>query len=519
MPRSMLALAILALLAAPFAGRGLARAEDAPSAAQPGDRVSFLTDVTQAFEKAAAQRKPVMICINSKKVDGGREEPAAKGLREIVYLDPRVVTKSRSFICVFLTSEGSSDDYGELRVRFGIDGLIVSPQHIFAHPDHKQGQPPLARKEYWPHGKGEGAVKALLDMMDEALRSFGAREGTPQTRGDGGAATPPPPDATDAPAAPQAADERAKWVQQLIGIVREGGVLKRGDALRLLVSNDRDGDCFEPLIALLEEFKEEKAKLEVVNDVVHVLGVPGLEKAALAIHDLLKHKDDALRANAAVTLEYIGSKESVDALSARVQREKSDVIAGHMYRALGRCGAGDSKVRALLVKKVKGAKSEWATYGPIVGLAYFAKDAKAARDVEKLLASVGPPSFGRRGGWTNNMKRALLAWTLSEIQDPKSGAFMQKEMLEPLKNVQSPWLTPVVEYYEAIARKCDGDAEADAAIQAGIQRTLEFSGGTAEITDAARKDRDRSKFEPKADWELEGRTFGGGGPGGDGKGR
>ena len=49
-------------------------------------------------------------------VDGRRrQEPAAKGLREVIYKDVRVVTKSRQFVCAFLTPEGSSHDYGELR--------------------------------------------------------------------------------------------------------------------------------------------------------------------------------------------------------------------------------------------------------------------------------------------------------------------------------------------------------------------------------------------------------------------
>ena len=50
----------------------------------------------------------------------------------------------------------------------GIEGDIVSPQHIFVHPS---GDKILLRREYWSHGKGEEAVTALLAMMAGARRA------------------------------------------------------------------------------------------------------------------------------------------------------------------------------------------------------------------------------------------------------------------------------------------------------------------------------------------------------------
>ena len=72
--------------------------------------------------------------------------------------------------------------------------------------------------------------------------------------------------------------------------------------------------------------------------------------------------------------------------------------------------------------------------------------------------------------------------------------------------------------YDAIARKCGGEAGAKDAIDTGIRRTLQFSGGTSQFIDEARKERDHSTFEPKADWEIEGRSWGGRGGRGGGKG-
>jgi hypothetical protein len=355
-------------------------------------------------------------------------------------------------------------------------------------------------------------VTALLEMMDKALAGFSTPAGDPST--------PTPPEsggegpAPEAPVAPPADDERAAWIRKLLDIVQRGGMAQREEAVRGLVGNDKDGDCIDPLLALLTTMLQEKQVAEVTT-IVRGLGVPGLEKAALVLHDFLRHKDDALRANTVVTLEYIGSAESVKPLTARSAREDVEPIANDIYRALGRCGVGDSGVRQLLLKKVKASKSEAAAFGPIVGLAYFEKDAKAARGIEKELKSMGPPGGGRRGGWTGTMKRAMLAWCVGEIADPKGADFMRERMLKPMENTQAWWKGAVMTYYDAIARKCEGDEKAKDDIDAGIQRTLEFSGGTSQFQTAARQGRDKSKFEPKAEWEVQGRDLGGGAGGGD----
>ena len=54
-----------------------------------------------------------------------------------------------------LRPAGNSADYGELRA-LGIEGLIVSPQHIFVHPN---GEKILVRQEYWSHGSVRPASK------------------------------------------------------------------------------------------------------------------------------------------------------------------------------------------------------------------------------------------------------------------------------------------------------------------------------------------------------------------------
>ena len=504
----ILALVTLALgLACPLS----ASAEEAPKA-QPGDTITWMRNVPAAFEKAKKERKVLMICINSKHVDGkSREEPAAKGLREIIYRDVRVVDKSREFVAVFLTPAAAGEDYGELRHRFGMDGLIVSPQHIFAHPDHTTGKP-LLRQEYWSYGQGDAAVTQLLKMMNEAQTKYRALENLPEPspdqvapEGPDGGAEPAP----EGPAAPDASEERTKWIQEVLALVTGGSDARRREAIAALIMNDKDGDCLKPLAESLPTLETEPAKL----DVLRALGRDKLHFAAPFVEPFLTEKNEELRGVAAVTLEYIGCPASAKALAKRLGKEKLESIYNNLARALGRCGAGDSKVRATLVKRTATGKTPLWGMGAIIGLAYFEKDAKAARAVEKLLKKLGPPSFGRRawrGAGQGTLRRTMLAWTLAEIGDPKSDKFVQDELLNPLRNIKSRWLSAITDFYGAVASVCRGEKEAMAEVETGAQRTLGFAGG-ADLKDAARKDRDTTNFTPKADWDVQ--PGGGGGPG------
>jgi hypothetical protein len=470
----------------------------APSApAQGADEVSWSKDVPTAFAEGKAQQKILMICVNAKHVDGSTKvEPAAKGLREVVYKDPRVVAKSREFVCVLFTPGSKKSEFGELRA-LGIEGDIVSPQHIFVHPD---GKKILLRKEYWSHGKGEAAVKALLALMDEAQKKLA---GGAEPEADPGAAK-------DAPAGA----ERADWIKERIREVVDGPGAVRKRAIDLLIRNDQKGDCTTPLITLLTEHKK---NTPLVIDLVRGLGRDQLLDAALLIPPFLTHKDPRVRGNAAVSLEYIGSrrKEVVSALLKAAGREKDQAIANHMYRALGRCGVEDSRARSTLLKKCASAKSEFATYGPTIGLAYFRGDKKAARGVEKILKKIGVPG-SRRGGGQNTVKRALLSWTLASIGDEKSGKFVREELIARLENVKAFWVAGLRVFYQNVARACDGDESAMPDVERGVGGAVAFAKGadlgrygaeTRGLMDEYRKGREEAGFTPKGDGIL-----GGGGP-------
>ena len=352
------------------------------------DRIYFVNSLEAAFESAAESGKPVMICINSQVVDGGRVEPAARALREEIYLDQRVVRKSREFVCAFITQQANPNDFGELRARFAIEGLIVSPQHIFVHPD---GQTILVRREYWPFGTGERGVTSLLDMMDSALAKAKPAEGPPEAAPEGAPENPEAGAEMPDAAAPGEAEARAQWIAEQLELTQHGDHEKRWDALMALVRSDEEGDCTTPLIEALPDLDKQ---IDVLVDYIRALGVNGLNAAAEPIADYLKHKEDSVRGNAAVSLEHIGNPEVYSDILKRASREKDEMIANHMYRAAGRCGAGEKKVRSALVKAATGADSELASYGPLIGLAYFEGDKKTSSELEKMLKKLGHPLSG-----------------------------------------------------------------------------------------------------------------------------
>ncbi len=479
-------LVVLLALCLPWAARPspTIAADDAPAA------IAFITSLPVAFDTAKAEDKPLMICINSHSVVGERREPAAQELREHTYKDPAIVELSRKFVCAFLTAEGSADDFGELRARFSIDGDIVSPQHLFAYPDGKL----IYRKEFWPYGRGDQAVKALKEMMEKALAEDHARRG---------AATPAPgeaPGAPDAggppvvPAAPEDPTARQAWIEKQLAIAKGPDPISRRASLRALVEADQKGDVVAQLVALLDTSKKD---VPVAVDIVRVLGRPGLEAAREPIEGFLDSREDTLRANAAVSLEYIGSAASASAILKQAGHEKDDAIANHLYRALGRCGAGEDRYRKALEKRVQSAKEPFGSYGAIIGLAYFGKDGKTCREVEKLLKK---ESVGGRGAWKNGGKRSLLAWCLTETGDDKSATFVEEEIVPGVGN--GPWSKQILAFYRSVEDALQGKDGAKDDVVRGVQ----FALGRDEVSlqDDARADRDGTGFTPKAD------TFGSG---------
>jgi hypothetical protein len=483
MPRATCVVAVLfpLFLALPLT----ARAED------PGDAagIAWQKDLPSGLAKAKETGRPLMICINAKFVEGStKEERAAKGLREVVYKDPRIVEKSREFVCVLLTPESSNADYSELGA-LGIGGQIVSPQHIFVN---SEGTEVVARREYWSYGQGEPAVEALLALMEKAQGKAATADG--EAAGSEGAA-----------AGPTEGQDRATWIAEMIALVKDD-IEERKRALRALIAADQDGDCTKALINLLEDNRKDQGLAEAL---IRALGRDGLEAAAIPISEFLTHKEPTVRANAAVSLEYIGShdKKVVTALLTAAGNQKDEAVANHMYRALGRCGTKDSRALGLLLKMAASGKSEFATYGPAIGLAYVETDEKAARGVEQILKQIGVPG-GRRGGGQNAIKRGVVAWTLASIGSEKSANFVREELLVPLENMKAFWVEGLRNFFEAVAQKCAGDESKMAEIEGGVQVIVGFARGFGagpnapepkSLMDESRTGREPQDFQPKGE--------------------
>jgi hypothetical protein len=310
--------------------------------------------------------------------------------------------------------------------------------------------------------------------------------------------------------APVEGEARAKWIAEQLAKVM-GDPEERKQAIDALVKADKDGDCTGPLIELLPENKK---NVGVLYDLIRALGIDGLEEAAEPIAEYLRHRDDSIRANAAVSLEYIGSKEKkiVSKLVSAAGREKDEGIANHVCRALGRCGVGDSKVRGLLLKMAASGRSEFATFGPAIGLAYFEGDEAAARGVEKILKQIGLPG-GRRGGGGNSIKRGILSWTLACIKSEKSATFVREELLAKLENMRAFWVDGMRRFWEGVVKACEGDEEALSGVEAGVRVIARFARGWGgggpdgepkELMDDARKGREGGKFRPKGDGLISG---------------
>ena len=135
----------------------------------PGE-IAWHASVADAVAAGKAEGKPIFIAINATKVDGGKAEPAGRELRDRTYRDPAVVEKSRAFVCVIVYADATGADFDELRTRFSVGMVMVSPQHIFAYSDGTLYE----RREYWPHAAGQASVLANIRSRNSASLSSSA---------------------------------------------------------------------------------------------------------------------------------------------------------------------------------------------------------------------------------------------------------------------------------------------------------------------------------------------------------
>ena len=419
--------------------------------------IAWKPGLAAAFEEAKASKKPLFIAINAKNVEGEQVEAASRHLREDVYPHARVVERSRAFVCVLLRDPISSDDGAQLRSRFSIEGLIVSPQHLWVHSDGTL----IERKEYWEHSDVAESVEALVSMMGVALKAHEAHLALPALGPD--------------------AASRSAWIAAARDLVRTSADIDvRRAAARELAGNDRKGDCLAALESLLVEAKDvKKEEVPAYVEVVRLLGLPENEAAVPALSAMLDAKDPALRANAAVSLEYVGSAKAVPALLKRSAKEKDDQVHCDLLRATGRCGTKDASVRKTLTHEAAG-KSDPVAVGAIIGLAHFSGDADAARGLEKCWKDA-----------EEGLRRAAILWALVEIHDPKTADFLRGELANGQKFAQSYRLVQAASAcFEG--RVNPARSELDSGLRWGMTEKKI-------LPDAARAGRREAKYVPKGD--------------------
>jgi len=327
--------------------------------ADESTQIHWVGDWEKAFKQAKAEKKPVMVCINS--IDS---ESANKRAAKQTYKNAVFVAATRKFVMIVvsnlphrasgpcsrfgvITCEQHNDCYKELRARHGEtflakDGGIISPQHAWFRPDGTL----LRRKEY------ELTQPELLKRMRDVVAEVTGKPVTPE-----GATTP----GSEGAEKPVGGDDRKKPLDEKdkleLGRVKQSGDAKKEER-RAALDNLLATEKYAVHGALMDLLKT--VKPDVRCDILRALGRAQIaESLELLHHYLVKDKDPMVRSFAAVALEQLASPESVPVLIKRAKRERDTTARKNMYRALGVCGGGaKSKDAAKALLKAIGSDKQ-----------------------------------------------------------------------------------------------------------------------------------------------------------------
>jgi hypothetical protein len=108
------------------------------------------------------------------------------------------------------------------------------------------------------------------------------------------------------------------------------------------------------LIELLQRTNDPEVKCDAIRS----LGRAQVVDARVPIEEHLEHKDATVRSFAAVALEYLCMKESIEPLLKRVKKESDPTARKNVCRALGKCGGlvANEDAAAALLKVLNGDK-------------------------------------------------------------------------------------------------------------------------------------------------------------------
>ncbi|MEE8106524.1 MAG: HEAT repeat domain-containing protein [Planctomycetota bacterium] len=366
----------------------------------------------EAFEQAARDDKPVMVCINSKDGESANER-AAKS----TYRDAEFVAATNEFVMVIISlhkhiGPGKCrrfggvpctthiDCYKALRAQHiekfskaGSGGEMISPQHAFFRPDGTL----LRRKEY------ELTKAELLKMMREVRQDLAAEAGMPPPDVDG-------PIGADAPLTPreEAEVERVKTADRAA----------RRAALGNLLSTEKIA-AHEALLAVADGAKD-----EVLCDIMRAFGLAQVVKAREFIESHATDKNAVVRSFAYVALEELKLPESIELLMKRAKKDRNTTARKNAYRALGECAAATphKKAAKALLGGLKDKQKSVAKHAALSMRHHRGESGKLVlTKLEKALGREKTPEI--RGG---------LIYTLAHIGNRETTLPMMEKILEGL---------------------------------------------------------------------------------------
>lgn len=293
-------------------------------------------DLEKALEKAAAEKKPVLVCMH------WQEETACITMLKTTYRNPDVRRRMASdFILVGTCPDGHEEVEAEVdgrkkmvsalfgtvscdelvrcerQMRSGIleAKKVIVPSHHFLYPD---GRVILSKDYIVDSGK-------LIAMMKQAALIFA--------------------DAT--------IDGLELRLKEPLLLVKKGRSEERRDNVRVVL-NTNEQRAIELLFTVIDNLKAPRDRIEAIR----AMGYPSHEEAAPILLRWLDDEREDIRNAAVVSLEEIAAAEAGPRLlelweSARDPELKKDIL-----RALGPCAAGNERARAILLDEVTSSKEE-----------------------------------------------------------------------------------------------------------------------------------------------------------------
>ncbi len=341
-----------------------------------------------AFEEAREDGRPVMVCINSKDGESANERAAKK-----IYKDKEFIALTRKFVLVVvsvhkhretgtcprfgrITCKQHNECYKDLESGYmdqfmipGTNGRMISPQHAWFKPDGTL----VRRKEY------ELTKPELMKRMRQVLDELEFAKENPDDPGS----------ATNDPDAPLGARDHAELER-----VKKGDKEARRAALGNLLATGKKA----AVAALLE--MAPKSKEAVRCDIIRAFGLARVLDARVWVETNFKQRSELVRSFAAVSLEEMGQKESIEILLKRVKKEKDTQGRKNAYRALGVCGGGaaDKKAAKALLAGLKDKQKRVAKHAAIATRHFTSTEGKklVVPKLENALRSTKTPEV--RGG-------------------------------------------------------------------------------------------------------------------------